>query len=117
MFGGGAVVALLVASIDWGGLDRTLMGRFSAGLWAFLATTALIDALMSRRSGLPRPHFAYSVYGAVGAGCMTISQLVSGLMAGAFLMAAAGWMVASLVAVRKYTREVRQNTPALVPPS
>jgi hypothetical protein len=117
MFGGGAVVALFVGSIDWGGLDRTLMVRFSAGLWAFLAATALIDALMGRRLGLPRSHFAYSGYGAVAAGCMTVSQLASGLMAGVSLAAAAALMVASLVAVRKYTRDVRQNASAAIPRS
>ena len=104
--GAGALVALLIASVEWGGLDRGLMDRFSAGLWTFLAATTLIDAVISHRSGLPRANTAYLLTGCAGAACMAVAQLSRGVLGGLFLAAAAAFIVMSLVAARRYTRAV-----------
>ena len=110
--GAGAVVALFVASIDWGGLDRGLMDRFSAGLWAFLAATSLTDAMISHRSGSPRANVAYLLTGSAAAACMVVAQLSHGVVAGVFFVVAAAFLTASLVAVRRYKREVERQVPA-----
>ena len=110
--GAGAVVALFVASIDWGGLDRGLMDRFSAGLWAFLAATSLGDAVISNRLGLPRAHLVYLLTGCAAASCMVVAQLSHGALSAAFFAAAGAFIGASLVAVRRYKRDVAQQVLA-----
>ena len=110
--GAGAVVALFVASIDWGGLDRGLMDRFSAGLWAFLAATSLTDAMISHRSGSPRANVAYLLTGSAAAACMVVAQLSDGALSAAFFAAAGAFIVASLVAVRRHKRDVEQQVLA-----
>ena len=107
-----AVVALFVASIDWGGLDRGLMDRVAAGLWSLLAATSLGDAVISHRLGLPRAHVAYLLTGCAGASCMVIAQLSHGALSAAFFAAAGAFIGASLVAVRRYKRDVEQQVLA-----
>ena len=103
----GLAAAIVVAAIDWGGVDHTASTRALAGVWTFLAVQSLAAGWVSRRSRAPKRLVVGGLYGAVGAACMVPGQLANGWVAAGFVVAAAGFLIANLVEVHRFRREIK----------
>ena len=106
----GLVAAIAVGVVDWGGIDRSTGSRLMLVVFAFMTAQSLVSARFGRRWGLPREWVVGDLLGAAGAACMVGGELAGGVVSVAFIVAASGFIIANLVIVQRYRREMKAGT-------
>ena len=107
------LVAVLVAWVDWGGVDRTTSDRALAGIFAFMSANALTVALSTRPRWTHPSHIASQFCGAVASACFAGAMLTEGLVAIGFAVPGLVCLAAEFSNLRTWKRALRDGSASL----
>jgi hypothetical protein len=112
-----AGAALLASAVAIGpllfrGAPASVTDRIVVALWAFLALLTIPDLIIARRAGMHRTWSIAMATSGAGALCMLIAQVTSNdAVTITFMAAAAVFLVAQIVAVRRFKRTLLAPRP------